>query len=207
MKLWVSRLDPRRTTPAAVLHGPVVLAFEAPSARVLRDQDLRALEQQLTPVAGQPLHYRLAGKPGVLARPFASYGPGQKYFVYLDPAMGSRVPHSDLKFTGSWNNAGSFRFSNQTGATVEGQFEGTGVRWLGSRFDDAGTAEVSIDGRVVAIVDQYGPGRDLPFDWAHRGLAPGPHAIRIRILARKAEASSNHFLNVAGIEILTEQRP
>ncbi len=203
MKLWVSRLDPRRLTPAAVLDGPVVLAFEAPSARVLQDLDVTALEKVLTPVAGQPLHYRLAVKPGVVARPFASYDSGQRYFLYLDPAMGRRIPHTGLKFTGPWNDAGVFRFSNEVGATAEGQFEGTGVRWLGYRFDDAGTAEVTIDGRVVGIVDQYGPGRSLPFDWTHRGLPPGPHTIRIRILARKADASSNRFLNVAGLEVLT----
>jgi len=207
MKLWVSRLDSRRSTPAAVLHGPVVLAFEAPSAKVLQDLDLTALEQVLTPVAGEPLHYRLAGKPSVVARPFASYGPDQRYFVYFDPEMGRRIPHTDLKFTGPWNNAGVFRFSNQAGATVEGQYEGTGVRWLGNRFNDAGTAEVSIDGRVVGIVDQYGPGRNLPFDWTHRGLPPGPHTIRIRILAEKADASSDHFLNVAGLEVLTDPAP
>ncbi len=202
MKLWVSRLDPRRATPAAVLHGPVVLAFEAPRAQVLQDLDLTALGQVLTPVAGEPLHYRLAAKPTVVARPFASYGPDQRYFVYLDPEMGRRIPHTDLKFSGPWNDAGVFRFSNQVGATVLGQFEGTGVRWLGNRFNDAGTAEVSIDGRVVGIVDQYGPGRNLPFDWTYRGLPKGPHTIRIRIRAEKAKASSNHFLNVAGLEVL-----
>ena len=33
MKLQTSRLDPERPTPVAVLYGPVVLAFEAPSAK------------------------------------------------------------------------------------------------------------------------------------------------------------------------------
>jgi hypothetical protein len=207
IKLWVSRLDSRRSTPAAVLHGPVVLAFEAPSAKVLQDLDLTALEHVLTPVAWKPLHYRLAGKPSVVARPFASYAADRRYFVYLDPEMGRRTPHTDLKFTGPWYNAGVFRFSNQVGATVEGQFEGTGVRWLGNRFNDAGTAEVAIDGRVVDIVDQYGPGRSLPFDWTHRGLPPGHHTIRIRLLAKKANASSNYFLNVAGLEVLTNRAP
>jgi uncharacterized protein len=207
MKLWTSRLDPRRAIPAAVLHGPVLLAFEAPSAKVLRNLDLTDPERLLTPVAGGPLHYHLARNPSVSARPFASYGPGQRYFVYLDPEMGRRIPHADLTFTGRWNNAGVFRFSNEVGATAEAQFEGTGVKWLGRRFDDAGTAEVSIDGRVVGTVNQYGPGRDLPFDWSHRGLAPGLHKIRIRVLAEKPAASTDRFLNVAGLEIFTDTVP
>ncbi len=204
MKLWTSRLEPHRSTPAAVLIGPVLLAFEAPSAEVLRRVDHTHLENVLVPVLREPQHYRLAGNPSVVARPFASYGPAQRYFVYVDPSMGSRIPHGDLTFTGRWNNAGVFRFSNEVGAVAEGQFEGTGVRWLGRRFDDAGTAEVSIDGRVAGIVNQYGPERDLPFDWSHRGLAPGRHKIRIRILAEKPERSSDRFINVAGIEALDE---
>jgi DUF1680 family protein len=207
MKLWSSRLDARRPTPAAVLHGPVVLAFEAPSARVVRDVDLTDPEHVLTPIAGQPLHYRLAANPAILARPFASFDAGRRYFVYLDPEMGRRIPHPDLKYTGRWNNAGVFRFSNEVGATVEGEFEGTGVRWLGRRFDDAGMAEVSIDGQVIGLVDQYGPGRDLPFDWSHRGLPPGRHTIRIRLLAEKPGPSSDRFLNVAGLEVLTDPAP
>ena len=204
MKLWRSPLDPRRSTPMALLNGPVVLAFKVPSVKVFRDMDFMALEHNLTPVAGEPLHYRLARNPGVQVQPFASFGAGQRYFVYLDPEMGRRIPHADLTFTGRWNNAGVFRFSNEIGATVEGEFEGTGVRWLGRRFNDAGMAEVSIDGRVVGVVDQFGPGRDLPFDWSHRGLVLGPHKIRIRLLAKKSDVSSNRFLNVAGLEILTD---
>ena len=207
MKLQTSRLDALRPTPVAVLHGPVVLAFEAANAKRLRDVDVTALEQVLTPVGGEPLHYRLASNPSVLARPFASFGADRRYFVYLDPEIGRRIPHSDLAFTGRWNNAGIFRFSNEVGAIVEGQFEGTGVRWLGRRFDDAGTAEVSIDDRVVGIVDQYGPGRDLPFEWSHRGLAPGRHKIRNRLLAEKPGQSSDRFLNEAGLEVLTDTAP
>jgi hypothetical protein len=121
--------------------------------------------------------------------------------------MGRRIPHSDLTFTGRWNHAGAFRFSNEVGATAEAQFEGTGVKWLGKRFDDAGTAEVSIDGRVVGIVHQHGPGRDLPFDWSYRGLAPGRHKFRIRLLAEKPASSSGRFLNVEGLEVFTEPAP
>jgi len=40
------------------------------------------------------------------------------------------------------------------GAWVECVFQGTGIRWLGQRFDDAGLAEIRIDGQVAAEVDQ-----------------------------------------------------
>ncbi|QEH33835.1 hypothetical protein OJF2_23650 [Aquisphaera giovannonii] len=201
MRLSVSRPSSRRT-PDAFTIGPVVLAFAAPNARPFARVDFDALENALVPMDGRPLRYRAAWDSSLVARPFASFGAGERYFVYLDPSMGSRIPHLDMQFRGRWNDAGAFRFSNEVGATAEGQFEGTGVRWLGKRFDDAGTAEVSIDGKFVAVVDQFGPGRDLPFDWSHRGLSPGRHAIRITVLERKADASLNRFVNVAGIEVL-----
>ena len=40
MKLWRSSLDPRHSLPAAAMYGPVVLAFEAPAARVLSHVNL-----------------------------------------------------------------------------------------------------------------------------------------------------------------------
>ena len=204
MKLWRSSLDSQHTLPAAAMYGPVVLAFEAPAARDLRHVDLKDPEHDLTRDAGRPLHYHLTSKASVTVRPFSSLGPGQRYYVYLDPRIGTRIPHMDLKFQGRWSNAGVFRFSNEVGATAEGEFEGKGVRWLGKRFNDAGNAEVTIDGKVVGVVDQYGPGRDLPFDWTMQGLAEGRHTIRLRILPEKPNHSTDRFINVAGFEVLNE---
>ena len=123
------------------------------------------------------------------------------------PAFVRRIPHSDLTFTGRWDDNDMFRFSNEVGATAEGQFEGTGVRWVGWRFDNGGTSEVAIDDKVVGIVNQHGPGRVLPFDWSHRGLTPGRHTIRIRVLAEKPEASSDRYANVAGLDVLIDPAP
>ena len=52
-------------------------------------------------------------------------------------------------------------------------FEGELIRWIGFKFDDAGKAEASINGKVIDIVDQYAPGRDRPFKWERTGLSPG----------------------------------
>jgi hypothetical protein len=116
--------------------------------------------------------------------------------------LGTRIPHTEVKFTGQWRDAGVFRFSNEIGATAECAFEGTGVRWLGHRFDDAGRAEITIDGKSVGVVDQFGPGRDLPFDWTHHRLSPGRHTIRLRLRPDKPEQSKDRYLNVIGFEVL-----
>ena len=204
MSLRASPLDPQHPTPAAVVFGPVVLAFAAPTAQALQRVDMAALDRVLAP-EGQPLCFNLVADPAVHARPFYSFRAGEPYFVYLDPKMGKRIPHSEVKFTGKWGDAGVLRFSNEVGATAECEFEGTGVRWLGRRFDDAGQAEITIDGKAVGIVDQFGPSRDLPFDWTQRGLSSGRHTIRLRLLPNQLEKSKDRYLNVIGFEVLNEK--
>jgi DUF1680 family protein len=202
MKLSAAPLVPERPAPIAALYGPVALAFEAPKASLLRGINSTNLEKVLTSARRQSLKFQLAANPAVKARPFYTFTEGQRYFLYLDPAAANHIPREDVKFTGHWNDSGVIRFSNEIGATAECEFEGAGVRWLGWRFNDAGRAEVSIDGSVVGIVDQYGPGRELPFDWSHRGLVSGLHHIRLRLLPEKSDASTDHYLNVRGFEVL-----
>ncbi len=201
MKVWGVPLVPDQPTPVAALCGPVVLAFQAPRAALLRDLSASNLERALIPELNEPLTFHLADQ-SVKAWPFYALTAGERYFLYLDPTMGNRIPHQDVKFRGHWNDGGAFRFCNEIGAVAECEFEGTGVRWLGWRFDDAGWAEVRIDGVVVGSVDQYGPGRELPFDWTFRGLSSGRHVISLRVLPEKSEASTNHYLNVGGFEVI-----
>jgi len=135
-------------------------------------------------------------------RPFYSFAQGEVYFAYWDPKTGSRIPHQIVKFTGKWWDAAIFRDSNQVGDTAECTFQGTGIRWLGRRFDDGGYAQVSIDGKVIATVSQYGPGRELPFDWSIRGLPFGMHSIKLRVAAAKPPKSKDRYLNVIGFEMV-----
>jgi len=125
----------------------------------------------------------------------------QPYFLYLDPAQANRIPHRQVTFSPNWQDSGRFRFTNVVGATAECGFEGAGIRWLGYRYDDAGFAEITIDGKVIGTIDQFGPGRDLPFDWSCKDFPPGRHTIRLRLLDQKPAESKDRYLNVAGFEI------
>jgi DUF1680 family protein len=205
MKIWAFPLFRDEPTPVAALYGPVVLAFEAPKAALLRDISGANLEHVLIPEQGHALTFHLADQ-SVKVWPFYELTAGERYFLYLDRTMGNRIPHQDVKFSGQWNDSGAFRFCNEIGAAAECEFEGTGVRWLGWRFDDAGRAEVKIDDAVVGVVDQYGPGRELPFDWSFRGLSPGRHIISLRLLPEKSDASTNRYVNVQGFEVIENSR-
>jgi uncharacterized protein len=205
MRLSTCPLVAGKLYPTAIQYGPVVLAARAPDAHFVERLDLLHFDQALTRVDGEPLTWRMNSEPAVLLRSFSAYKEGEPYYLYLDPAATRQVPLRSIRFGGHWNDAAPFRFTNAVGATAESSFEGTGIRWLGYRFDDAGRAAVAIDGKVVARVSQYGPGRDLPFDWSHKHLKRGRHSIQLTLLEDKDAPSRDRYINVAGFEILGEK--
>ncbi len=200
--LWRLPLRMGHEFPAALAYGPVVLAIRAQEVNPHAFPDLATIEEMLEPVDGEPLTFRWRTDPSVLVRPFRDFREGERYFMYLDPAMKDRIFRHQMSFAGPWSIGAQFHYTNAIGATAECTFTGSGLRWLGYRFDDAGRARISIDGETVAIVDQYGPGRGLDFDWLQKGLPDGPHHLRLEVLPEKSEASSGHYLNVAGFEVL-----
>jgi DUF1680 family protein len=98
----------------------------------------------------------------------------------------------------NWKQLGDLYRCNSpiSSATLEYYFEGDRVRWFGRRFDDAGMAKIKIDGKDVAIVDQYGPGRDTPFHWEHKGLGQGRHKLELIILSDRNESSKGNWVNI-----------
>ncbi len=201
MRLSAHPITENHSYPFALTYGPVVLAASTPNTKFVRKLDLAQVDGQLTAVPGEPLAWQMASESAVVFRPFYAYKQGEPYFLYLDPTTGRRLLHGSLTYQRPWKSNGQFHFTNVVGATVEATFEGTGIRWLGYKYDDAGQAEVTIDDKVIATVDQYGPGRDLPFDWSQTGLSPGKHAIRLKLLESKDPKSKDHFINVAGFDL------
>ena len=133
------------------------------------------------------LHY-WAGERECAGRTSIYRGP-----LLLAYRLGAPVP---IRFSPQWKQYGDLWACNEVGAYLEYTFEGTGVRWEGRRFDDAGRARVTIDGKEVVAVDQYDPKRGVPFSWEHRGLERGTHTIRITILDEKDKRSRDRFANI-----------
>jgi DUF1680 family protein len=107
----------------------------------------------------------------------------------------------------SWADMGEIHASREKGAALERRFTGDGIKWFGLRFDDAGTARVSIDGKELAVVDQYGPTRGEPFAWEHAGLGAGEHVLRLEITGDRHADSKNTWVNVAGFGPAGATRP
>ena len=190
-----------RPYPAAIAIGPVVLACRTEADSPVGLIDLKHLADVFEPSPGEPLTYRLKKNPAVLARPFYAYKEGEEYFLYLDPATLGTVPFRRMSHGGHWNSGSRFLWSNEAGAWMEGSFSGESVKLIGWAFDDAGRAEIKIDGKVVGKIDQYGPGRDLPWTWKIGSLGPGRHTLRVTVLHEKGEASKDSFVNVGGLEV------
>jgi len=187
------------SNPTAVEFGPIVMAFRAEDSPVNR-VDLSHVGSNFASVAGEPLNYRLSQDPNVLVRPFYEYKSGEPYYLYLDTEAEGRIPYRRFQTDVRWNNSGKFWFRNVPGAWCEATFEGSAIKLLGYLFDDAGRAEVKIDGKVVGVIDQYGPIREVPHDWSFSGLLGGKHTIRITILPDKSEKSKDRYINVAGLK-------
>jgi len=200
MKLAKKPLAPSASFPAIITRGPVALAVRSTGKNpgtLLREANL---EHALVPSEGEQLTYHARFGDDLLVRPFYAFKQGEPYFLYLDP---NRYSHRAAQFFGdNWRASASFRFNDRAGASVTFEFDGTGVRWIGYGFDDAGTAGVRIDGHVVANVSQYAQGRGEPFEWRKEGLPPGSHQLTITILDAKPEPSKGRFINIAGFEVI-----
>jgi hypothetical protein len=101
-----------------------------------------------------------------------------------------------VNFSPHWKHFGQMSVAKEAGAWIEYTFDGTGVIWKGRRYDDAGKAQLAIDGKQVAIVDQFDPGREIPFSWEHQGLQPGRHTFRLTILEQTNSSSKGRWINV-----------
>ena len=203
MALGLSRIDTSKPWPAAITIGPVVLAVRSPAGNPSRSIDTRDLATALEPVAGQPLNYRAGEDGALLVRSFYQFAAGETYWMYLDPERNAvRKSWEGVRFSAGWADFVRWRTTTAPGATVEYSFEGAGVRVLGLEYDDAGRAQVHIDGREVGVIDEYGPVRGVPAHWDFGGLAPGPHTIRLTVLAEANPKSKGRYFNVAGFEPL-----
>jgi DUF1680 family protein len=106
MALRLSRIDPKKEFPVAILCGPTVMAARSLGENPSRRFDYNRLAQTLVPVPGQAMNFRLASDPSVLLRPFYQYKAGGRYFMYLDPVENKFGNWFDNK--GNWFNLAGF---------------------------------------------------------------------------------------------------
>jgi uncharacterized protein len=207
MRLGTERF-PRAATnpfPAAIMHGPVVLACRSPEGNPVNAINFGQLETNFAPVPGEPLSYRLLSASNVLFRPYYAFRQGEPYFIYFDPKHPwTRRRPDELRFSAGWhmNLTEDLQMTTNAGAWVEHEFTGTRVRWVGRKLDDGGRCEVSIDGKPVATVDQYDPVKDAPFAHEIAQLPEGKHIIRVTLLEERHPSSKGRSANIGGFDVV-----
>ncbi|MBC8547562.1 FIVAR domain-containing protein [Clostridiaceae bacterium NSJ-31] len=116
---------------------------------------------------------------------------------------------SSIVYEGGWGTynasadyAGTETFSTTLGATAELTFEGTGVRYIGSKQNNVGKVKVYIDGEFKEEIDTYSNlGNELKQSviYSIEGLENGTHTIKL-------ETSGGKFncIVVDAFEVLKE---
>jgi hypothetical protein len=97
---------------------------------------------------------------------------------------------------------GSSAESNTVGAQANFTFTGTGVRWIGARGPQTGTARVFLDGAFAQDIDTYalteGPQHT---DFTATGLAAGTHTLTIEVTG-KNPASTNFWILIDAFDVV-----
>ena len=197
LRFRTETFDTLKPFPVTLMYGPLAMAIRSERPLVPSTSSLR-------PSDGEALTWHVAGQPDALVRAFHLIPEGEPYRLLLDPMAKQQVHHTQVRYTGQWQNPGPWHFTNEVGASFSHTFTGTGIKWLGYRFDDGGYADITLDGKPAPTprTDQFGPGRQLPFAYQITGLPRGPHTITIRLAPGTPPGSKDHFINIAGFEII-----
>ena len=122
-------------------------------------------------------------------------------------------PDSALQYAGSWSHVhdtsytgGDYKhtesFSNKAGDSLTVPFDGTAIRWIGSKTDNHGNADVYLDGTKVATVDDSGS-ENQAVVFQRTGLAPGAHTLKIVVTGTHGSGSTDNYVAVDAIDVPT----
>ncbi|HVU92768.1 MAG TPA: beta-galactosidase, partial [Jatrophihabitans sp.] len=118
-----------------------------------------------------------------------------------------------LQYTGSWSHVadqsytgGDYKhtesFSNTAGDALTVPFTGTAIRWIGSKTDNHGYADVYLDGVKQATVDDSGSQSQAVL-FAKNGLTDGPHTLKIVVDGTHSSGSTDNFVAIDAIDVPT----
>ncbi|MET8804950.1 beta-galactosidase [Streptomyces sp. NPDC004546] len=122
-------------------------------------------------------------------------------------------PDSVLQYAGSWSHVanqsytgGDYKhtesFSNKAGDSLTVPFDGTAIRWIGSKTNNHGYADVYLDGTKVATVDDSG-GENQAVIFQKTGLTAGAHTLKIVVNGNHSSGSTDNYVAVDAIDVPT----
>ncbi len=105
----------------------------------------------------------------------------------------------DRQFKSAYNT--SLTYSDHPGDSSQLTFRGTEVRYMYTKANNRGIAEVFIDGRKKGAIDLYSSDVRWQQVTTYNGLPIGTHVLEIRVSSRKNAASTGNFVDLDGITI------
>ncbi|MGW0424889.1 beta-galactosidase [Streptomyces sp. NPDC003015] len=122
-------------------------------------------------------------------------------------------PDSALQYAGSWSHVanqsytgGDYKktesFSNKAGDSVTVPFDGTAIRWIGSKTNNHGNADVYLDGTKVATVDDSGA-ENQAVVFQKTGLPSGTHTLKIVVAGNHGSGSTDNYVSIDAIDVPT----
>ena len=137
-----------------------------------------------------------------IAIDFNALPAGNYTYDDADPALqysGSWSHVANQSYTGSdFKNTESF--SNTAGDSLTVPFTGTAIRWIGSKTNNHGYADVYLDGVKQATVDCSGSQSQAVL-YKATGLTAGPHTLKIVVDGTHASGSTDNFVSVDAIDL------
>lgn len=138
-------------------------------------------------------------------RPFYDIKAGEYYKMYFEKAGEEILPTDKIEFDGNWNTEGLMHYAYSQGSSFKAEFNGTSLVWEGLRQNNAGIADIYIDGKKITTADQYGytdthvgrlDQRQVPFRWSIVNLPGGKHTIKVEASSDKNPLSKGSSINV-----------
>jgi beta-galactosidase GanA len=119
---------------------------------------------------------------------------------------------TDLQYAGSgWSHVanqsytgGDYKntesFSRTAGDSLTVPFSGTAIRWIGSKTNNHGLADVYIDGVKQATVDCSGSQNQAVL-FAASGLTDGTHTLKIVVNGTHSAGSTDNYVSIDAIDL------
>jgi beta-galactosidase GanA len=118
-----------------------------------------------------------------------------------------------LQYSGSWSHVanqsytgGDYKntesFSRTAGDSLTVPFTGPAVRWIGSKTNNHGYADVYLDGTKVATVDCSGSQNQAVL-YSASGLADVAHTLKIVVAGAHASGSTDNYVSIDAIDLPT----
>ena len=116
---------------------------------------------------------------------------------------------SRIEYTGAWLHdrqfkqpqSGSITYSRTAGDSFRLFFSGTAVEYVFTRAPNRGIAEVWIDGKRRAELDEYSPAIEWRTRRIFARLPEGPHTIEVHVTGKKNAASADVYVDVDAVVI------